>query len=175
MVVAGQAITPLLFSRWAAISEEKLAANVEKALRFAGTVAVVIVAGILLTGKWLVLILYGREFLPAVVPMMILVPGAALYLISRSLLYLLGSRGKPELSAATLLASVAINVFFCWLLIPKIGVIGAACALTIGNIVLLVLLILIVRKRYKVRLMQCVCLRRADIKSIFDSLCSGNR
>lgn len=170
VVVAGQSVLPLLFSRWAAISQEKLATHVEKVLRFATTVGIVIVGGVLLTGKWIVLILYGRDFLPAVQPMMILVPGAALYLISRTLMQLLGSRGVPELSAATLLAGAATNVGLCWLLVPKMGISGAAYASVAGNIILLLLLTLIVRKKYDIKVMHCLYLNKSDIKSLWKSL-----
>ncbi|GAH49770.1 unnamed protein product, partial [marine sediment metagenome] len=166
-VAAGQAILPLLFSRWASLPKEKLAVHVEKVLRFSSTVCVIAIAGILLTGKWLILILYGREFLPAVRPMMILVPGAVLYLLSRTLIELLGSRGVPELSAMVLLPVTVVNAAFCWFLIPLMGIQGAAWASTGGNIVLLVLLMLIIKKKYDIRIMQCIFLRRTEVKSMF--------
>jgi O-antigen/teichoic acid export membrane protein len=165
-VAAGQAIMPLLFSRWASLAEERLAINVEKVMRFASTVSVIAIVGLLLTGKWIVLILYGREFLPAVKPMMILVPGAVLYLLSRTIIGLLGGRGVPELSAMTLLPGTIVNAVLCWFLIPLMDIQGAACASTASNIVLLLLFMLIIKRKYSVRIRQCVFLRKSDLESL---------
>lgn len=169
-VIAGRAILPLLFSRWASLTEEKLSSDVEKTLRFASTVSIIMIVAILFLGKWLVLILYGREFLPAVVPMMILVPGAVIYLLSKVLIFLLNSRGVPELSALVLFIVVVINVALSFLLIPWLGILGAAWASTASNIILLLLLALIAGKKYNVRLTHCLCLNSDDVRGISKSI-----
>jgi O-antigen/teichoic acid export membrane protein len=169
-VLAGQAILPLLFSRWASFPKEGLSAHVEKVMRFASTVSIFMILGILLFGKWMILLLYGREFLPALYPMKVLVPGAVLYLLSRALIYLLGSRGMPEISALMLFIAAIVNAMLSFLLIPRIGILGAASAFTCANVVLLLLLALIVRKKYKVSIKNCLFLTRSDIGSISRSL-----
>lgn len=169
-VMAGQAVLPLLFSRWASFPEERLAKHVEKVLRFASTVAMIMIFGILLTGRWIILVLYGREFLPALTPMMILVPGAVLYLLSHALIQLLGSRGVPELAVLMLFCGVTVNAVLSWLLIPLMGINGAALAATTGHVVLLVSLMMTVKIRFKVRVLHCVGLTINDIKAIGKSL-----
>jgi O-antigen/teichoic acid export membrane protein len=169
-VLAGQAVLPLLFSRWASFPEERVSTHVEKVMRFASTISITMIFGTLFFGKWIVLLLYGARFLPAVVPMMILVPGAVLYLLSKTLVMLLGSRGAPELSALSLLIGIIVNVALSFLLIPLIGISGAAWASTISNILLLLLLMLIVRKKYKIELMNCLCVNRKDVEGISKSL-----
>lgn len=167
---AGQSVLPLLFSKWASLSEDKLNLTVEKVMRFATTIGVVMIMVILLTGKWIILLLYGKEFLPAVRPMVILLPGAVLYLLGRTLMELLGSRGAPELSAMALLLSAVVNAVLCWFLIPLMGIAGAAWAFTTGSIILLLALILIVRKRHSVRIKNCLWINKNDVKSIMKSL-----
>lgn len=167
---AGQSVLPLLFSKWASLSEDKLNLTVEKVMRFATTIGVIMIVVILLTGKWIILLLYGKEFLPAVRPMVILLPGAVLYLLSRALMELLSSRGVPELPAMVLLLSAAVNAIFCWFLIPLMGIAGASWAFTISSVILLLALILIVRKRHRVRVKNCLWLNKNDVKSIMRSL-----
>lgn len=169
-VVAGQAVLPLLFSQWASFPEQRIPAHVEKVMRFASTISIIMIFGILFFGRWMVLLLWGARFLPAVVPMMILVPGAVLYLLSRTLMMLLGSRGAPELSSLSLLAGIIVNVVLSFLLIPQIGISGAAWASTWSNIVLLLLLAFIVKKKYKVRFAHCFGLNRSDMASIMKEL-----
>ena len=125
---------------------------------------------ILLIGKSIILLPDGREFLPAVRPMVILLPGAVLYLLGRTLMGLLGSRGVPELSAMVLLLSVVVNAVLCWFLIPLMGIEGAAWAFTTSGVVLLLALILIVRKRYSIRVKNCLWLNKNDVKIIMKSL-----
>jgi len=170
VVTAGHAVWPLLFSRWASLTQEKLTNHVEKSLRFASSLSVIIVVGILLTGKWIVLLLYGKEFLPSVIPMMILVPGAGMYLLSRILIQLLGSRGSPEFATVALIIGAASNATLCMLFIPGNGIIGAAWASTAGNIILLTILMLIAGKKYDLSIIQCVFLRKPDLKSIIEQL-----
>jgi O-antigen/teichoic acid export membrane protein len=169
-VTAGQAVLPLLFSRWAACSEAELTRHVEKVLRFASTFSLIMLAMLWLTGRLLVLLLLGGEFLPAVGPMMILVPGAVLYLLSRTLMQVVGSRGTPEISAGMLFFTAALNAALTWWLVPRTGIEGAAWASTAGNIVLLAGMFLIVRRRYHVRLGHSVLMRVGDLRSLKKSL-----
>jgi O-antigen/teichoic acid export membrane protein len=169
-VMAGQAVLPLLFSRWASFPEDKLAPHVEKVMRFASSVSIFMIAVILVGAKWIVLFIYGKEFLPAVTPTQILVPGTVLYLLSLVLIQLLASRGRPEYVVIVLMIAVVINAVLCWLVVPVWGIAGAACASTAANIVILVLLTLIVRKKYGIRVANCIGLNRGDIESIMTSL-----
>jgi O-antigen/teichoic acid export membrane protein len=167
-VTASQAVLPLLFSRWAAFPQEHLAGHVEKVMRFASSIALAAIAFLMLAGKWVILTMYGREFLPAVKPMMILVPGTLLYLLSRILMQLLHSRGQPELSVIVLFAAALVNVVLCWLLVPVLGITGAAWAAMCCNILLLLSLTFIVKREYEVQIKRCLVLNRKDILSIIE-------
>jgi O-antigen/teichoic acid export membrane protein len=170
VVTATETVLPLLFSRWAGFPEEHLARHVEKVMRFVSSVSLATIVFIILAGKWIILIMYGAEFLPAVKPMMILVPGTLLYLLSRTFIQLLHSRGLPELSAIMLSVAALTNAVLSWLLVPTMGIIGAALANTCGNIVLLLLLVITVRLRYDIRVSQCLILTRKDVLSIIAQL-----
>jgi O-antigen/teichoic acid export membrane protein len=110
--------------------------------------------------------MYGDRFLPAVKPMMILVPGSVLYLLSRILRELLNSRGRPEMSGLAMLVSTVVNVILCWSLVPQIGTAGAALAQTSANVLLLVAFALMVRNKYKIRLNHCLILKTRDVLSV---------
>jgi O-antigen/teichoic acid export membrane protein len=165
VVTAGQAVAPLLFSKWASLAEDRIARHVEKVMRFASTVVVIMIVVVLLTGKWIILLLYGKEFLPAVRPMMILLPGAALYLLSKALIVLLSSRGRPEIAALFLTAAALINVVLSWYLIPIADIAGAAWASTASNIVLLCGLVFIVGKKFGIRTKHCLFVTRNDVNA----------
>lgn len=166
VIIASRAVTPMLFSRWAAIGEEQLTHHVEKVMRFASTTSIFMIAIILLCGKWVILFLYGKEFLPAVVPMMILLPGTGIYLIGKSLIVLLSSRGKPEWSASILFLSALIKAILCWVFIPSMGIKGAALASILANMGLLATSMVIVMKKYQIHPARCLWLSRNDWKGI---------
>ena len=166
VVTTGQAIMPLLLSKWAAFPKEGLSRHVEKIMRVGGSFALIIIIGILLCGKWMIFLLYGKEYLPAVMPMMILLPGTVLYLLSNTLMVLLGGRGMPEVSAFFLFMSSAITAGLSFYLIPNGGIAGAALASTIGNIALLFGLILFVKRKFGVRARRCFFVTKNDFFSI---------
>lgn len=173
-VTAGRSILPLLFSQWAMMDEKRIASNVEKVMRFASIISVGMIAIVLLTGKWIILILYGENFLAAVEPMIILAPGAALYLLSLALMQLMGSRGNPEWSAYILLISMLINVVLCALLIPTLGIRGGALASTVGNIAIFTSLLIMAKMKFNVRIHRCIGFHMKDIEYIEMSLLRKN-
>jgi O-antigen/teichoic acid export membrane protein len=169
-ITAGHAIMPLLFSRWASFPKEKLNVHVEKVMRFASTISVFMIVVLQAAAKWIVLILYGRDFLPAVKPMRILVPGTVLYLMSYILIQLLSSRGKPELAGANLLIGAVVNGILTWFLIQVMDIHGAALATTVANVVLLTSLVLTVKKKHGINFSRCIFVNKEDIRSIFKAL-----
>jgi O-antigen/teichoic acid export membrane protein len=170
VMAAGQAVLPLLFSRWASISTDRLSSHVERVMRFISTVGLFSILGILLAGKWIIVGMYGQAFLPAVEPMLIMVPGAVLYLLSRALMQLLGSQGIPELSVLVLFSGSAVCAALTWFLIPLVGIAGAAWAATLGDLVQLLLLFWIVKNKFDVRVLQCWWMRRNDIRLAIQSV-----
>ena len=166
IVTASQAVLPLLFSRWAALPEARLTRHVELVMRFLATLSVALIAVLLVGAKTFVLVLYGRRFLPAVAPMMILLPGTMFFLLSKVATQFLGSRGLPELSIAMLALGAAVNAAFSWLLIPRLGIHGAAVASTLGNLALWVSLMATLKSRFGVGLGRCLWLTRTDCRGI---------
>jgi Na+-driven multidrug efflux pump len=98
--------------------------------------------------------------------MRLLVPGAVFYLLGSLFIRFVGSQGRPEWSGLVLLLGAASNAGLSILLIPRWGINGAAVASLAGNLVALAALLVIVQKVFGVRLLQCVGLRRADIRSV---------
>lgn len=170
VVTASQAALPLLFSRWAALDPDQLAPHFEKVMRFITTFSLVVVLFILVSARWVVLLLFGREYLPAVEPMRILLPGTMLYLLSKVVIQFLGSRGLPEVSAGLLLLGSLINALLSVTLIPIYGINGAALASSTGNLALLMGLMAVVTWKYKINLLRCLGLTTSDCRHLMASL-----
>jgi len=160
----------LLFSHWASFPKERLGRHVEKVVRFASTVGITLIITIIFGGKWIVILLYGEQFLPAVRPLIIMLPGYVLYLLSHALIQLLGSQGVPEQSAVILFGGTAIITALSFLLVPVMGINGGALSVVAGHIMIFISLILMARKKYGVRVMKCFIVNKRDIRGIIKTL-----
>jgi len=139
-----QAASTVLLQRVAAETDEQ--ARKELTPLVARTTLWLTALGALLmffVGPWLVSLLYSLQFLPAVKPLQILLPGIVALSVCRLLANDLAAREKPTpntyATGVALLVSVILNVLW----IPKYGIEGAAWASTISYCVALVIVLFI--------------------------------
>ncbi len=130
--IVSSAPTTLMFPKAAAGVEAEtvnLTARLGRQVIIFSLVGAVVMAAL----AWPVIVLfYGREFLPALVPLFILLPGIVLLGFGRVVgAHLFGS-GKPHYGAKISLIALALTVVLDLILIPRIGIIGAALASTIA-------------------------------------------
>lgn len=98
---------------------------------------VTVVTGILLgaSGYFLLPIIFGRDFEPAVPVLLILLLGIAAGNPGSIAGAGLTARGYPHLRSVSLVLAVLVNVGVLVLLVPDHGAVGAAWATVVGNIV----------------------------------------
>lgn len=77
-------------------------------------------------------ILFGDDYLLAVDPLLFLLPGIVFLSVSRILANDIAARGKPEINMYLASATLTVNIFANLMLIPRLGVNGAALATTIS-------------------------------------------
>ena len=75
---------------------------------------------------------FGAAYLDAVTPLLFLLPGIILGSLSRVLANDIAARGRPELNMYTALIVIIVNIICNLLLIPAMGIAGAALATTIA-------------------------------------------
>ncbi|MFA7710364.1 MAG: flippase [Candidatus Neomarinimicrobiota bacterium] len=75
---------------------------------------------------------FGAAYLGAVTPLLFLLPGIILGSLSRVLANDIAARGRPELNMYTALIVIIVNIICNLLLIPAMGIAGAALATTIA-------------------------------------------
>jgi O-antigen/teichoic acid export membrane protein len=79
-------------------------------------------------GSAVILFIYGPEFHPAVVPMLVLLPGIWFLGLGLVIQSDLAGRGRPGLSSGMAALAAGATVILDFVLIPPFGVIGAAVA-----------------------------------------------
>jgi O-antigen/teichoic acid export membrane protein len=103
--------------------------------------------GGVLVGRPFIALLYGADFLPSFVPFLWLLPGICLFPIFKLLTVDLAARGYPGYGTVASAAALAANIGGNVLLIPRMGMAGAALATTISySCMSLLCLVFFVRK-----------------------------
>ncbi|MDD2757895.1 MAG: flippase [Patescibacteria group bacterium] len=122
-----------VFSSLFAVNREEIARLFEKSWRYLFIIVFPLSAGIFAIAEPFITKVYGQNYFPSVLPLRILVISLVfgyLALISGALLNAIGQQKKQTiLMACALLISIVANV----ILIPKLGIIGAAISALIGN------------------------------------------
>jgi len=76
----------------------------------------------------LVPLVFGRPYAASVVPLLVLAPAAVLLTVRRLVSNYFTASGRPGFNAGVQAAAFALNVVANLLLIPRFGIVGAACA-----------------------------------------------
>ncbi len=113
--------------------------------------------------KPVVVILYGKDFLPQIFPFWILLPGVIFYgatsIISS---YFLG-KGKPEIILKLSFIPLIFQVSLCVILIPRLGILGAALAATLSYFMTGMFYIFVFSRVSKVKFRDIIIPRKEDI------------
>jgi O-antigen/teichoic acid export membrane protein len=129
-----------------------------------GTALVSVAGAVVIAGlaPLLVWVLFGSAFLPAVVPLWVLLPGViALGLDKPIASYQLG-RGRPQISLYVALLATPITIVAYVLLIPRYGIVGAAAGSTISYIATTAIEIVYLHRVSPLRFRSLVIPRRSD-------------
>ncbi|MEO0226694.1 MAG: polysaccharide biosynthesis C-terminal domain-containing protein [candidate division WOR-3 bacterium] len=143
----------------------------EKAIRFIAVIsrnfifAALLLSGILfLIGRDVINILFGMKFMPSLSPLRILLPGVIALGFNRVLCGGFSGLGKPEYGTYTVVFSAITTVILDLLLIPKLGINGAAIASTIAYICSATTAIVIFKKAFHCRLSDMLFINKSDLK-----------
>lgn len=93
---------------------------------------------IILCGKLLIRILFTEDFIPAYIPMLILLIGYSISAPIGAVGGALAGIGKVKSSFQRSVLCMLINIVLAFLLIPKFGLIGAACSTSLSLIFTLI-------------------------------------
>lgn len=120
-----ESVGTVLFPEISGKSKEEAAKLVSFAMR--NTLFIVVVIGILLWlgGGLFIRLFFGDSFIPSILLLRILIPGIVLFSINRVLCSYFAGTGRPEYGTYTSIISFILLLTFSFVLIPKIGVVGA--------------------------------------------------
>ena len=132
----------VLFPKVSSTSNENanlITAQVARNTLFLVTCLVIIIA----TASYPIIdYLFGDEFIPAVKPMLFLLPGITTLSVSKIFAADLSGRGRPQYATYASMSSLISNVFLNLILIPRLGIGGAAIASSISYTIASIILFL---------------------------------
>jgi O-antigen/teichoic acid export membrane protein len=134
VIVIPDVLSNVLMPRIAADSNGR-ASLVAQSVRLSGTACGAIIIMLLLISKPLVQILLSPAFLPIVPLMWILAPGIFVRSISKIMIPYFNGTNHPGISSIAVVSGVATNLVFLAILLPIMGLSGAAWAMTLGYFV----------------------------------------
>lgn len=125
-----QAVSTVIFPRLAELHRDEDARRVLTPLIARAVLVVTVAAALLLAAASgpLITLLFGEQYGEARGALLLLLPGIVLLSVSRVLSNDIAARGRPDINMYTAAVTVVLNVAGNILLVPRMGIAGAAIA-----------------------------------------------
>jgi O-antigen/teichoic acid export membrane protein len=109
-----------------------------------------------------ILIVYGEAYLPVVPALILLMPGVWIFSMGKLLAVYIASENRPEIGTYIALVALVATVIFDLVLIPALGITGAAIASSLSYSVSSLLLLVMFLRMSKLTWRQTMIIQRAD-------------
>lgn len=175
MIIVPSMVAEILFSRVARGDSRDLTTRV---LRTMSTIFLPIVILLAAAARFIIVILYGTEFLPSTAALLIMLPGAFLLGLEVIIIGDIAGRGYPWRAALIWIPVFILNCTGYILLIPAYGINGAALSTSLSFILVSLYMIIYLRKTTDFRLAELFIPRKSDftdILSTINALISGRK
>lgn len=110
--------------------------------------------------------IFGSEFAPAVLPFIFLLPGIWILSIGRILVVYLTSIDRPIVGTWSALISLVFTIILDLLLIPSVGLIGAAIATSVAYAVASIVILIVFLHDAPMPILQLFIIQKEDIRII---------
>ena len=119
---------------------------------------------IAMTSSQLLELLFTKSYIPATNSLSLLVVGLGFITIFVALANVITAIGKPSISMIIASVGVLLTAFFCQLLIPILGLVGASIATTIGGAVAMIVAFIVVLRNFP-HILSCISIMKIVIAS----------
>jgi O-antigen/teichoic acid export membrane protein len=168
--IFSEAISTVLFPKLVAMKgAQRLSLTIEA---FKASMIITFLAAVFLCmfGYYLILAIFGEEYLAAYFVLLVLAPGMVLGSGSRILANAISAKGAPELNAYTALLSMIVNIILNIVLIPKYDYMGAAIATSVAYTATFTLRLFVFKRLEKTFLIKIFIIRFEDFINVFNKI-----
>jgi len=160
--VVPTALGPLLYAKWCSTRGPERARQAELASRLNLAYGLVMCLGVALLGKYVLWLLYGREFIPGAAALLPLAPALLFLPLFEVCNNLLAGDGKAMITACILAGTLCVVASVTYLTVPSLGIRGAALGVLGGNAFTGLVSLAVCRKLYGLRIRHCLLLQKDD-------------
>ena len=139
VLLAADSLAIALLPRQTETTLADSAATGLRGARYGAALAIAGAAPLAAFGAFIVPFVFGQEFAPSYLPLVVLLPGAVFFAVQRFCGVPALRANRPSLIAAIYAAGVAANVLLDVWWIPRVGLVGAAAATTCSYLLTAVL------------------------------------
>lgn len=123
-------VYPAASEYWSTNNHAALQKMIDKSMKYTACILIPVGLGVGFFAQDIIVTLYGGEFIHAVLPLLILIVGTVIFGIIKSIGGTLPAVNRPDLAPAKGICGALVNIVLNILLIPRIGITGAAIATT---------------------------------------------
>lgn len=120
--------------------------------------------GAALVGPYVIPFVYGSDFSGAILPFLVLLPGTLIMVSTKLLSKLFTASGHIAVTNKVQIISSIVSIALYLTLIPRMGILGAATAATIGYAIGAVVFWYFYKKTFAERLIELFWVKRSDIQ-----------
>ncbi len=117
-------------------------------------------------GSKVLMLLYGDRYAPAIQPMLIMLPGVVMMSIYHILTRNFTSQNKQQINIAASVTALGLNLVLNLLLIPRMGISGAALSTAISYSLASLILLFVFLRRSGLKLAATLFVRGSDLSAI---------
>jgi len=167
MFIVPGTFSTVLFPKISSAESSDANSFTPKVVRHTFFIMIVLSLFLFFTSRFLILFFFGSAFLPAVAPLLALLPGIIAFGVGGVLAADLGGRGKPEIAVYSSFSCLVINIILNIILIPYLGILGAAIASSISYWVDTLVVLIAFLKISKNRLFEVMIIKKNDFKDYY--------
>jgi O-antigen/teichoic acid export membrane protein len=165
-----QSVQVVLFPKLSSLPTEEADRLTPRVLR--SSLFLTALAGVLLflVSRWLVVLLYGTEYLPGARALQILVPGIVVLSIAKILAGDFSSRDRRIYHTIATAVGFGVNLALCLIWIPRMGIEGAAWAKTVAYVVQSAVGLVLFRRASGAGIIESVIIRGEDFRTYWEAV-----
>jgi len=117
-----------------------------------------------------ILLIFGIEYQGSISPLLLLLPGVIILGVAKVWANDIAARGKPEINMYISIVTIIVNIIGNLILIPKIGLDGAAIATTISYLVCSIMTLIVYSRYSKTSWIDSLIIKLVDINNVIEIL-----
>ena len=165
----------LVFARTPGLTDEDKNRSTPIICRNTFFITIILSIILFITANYIILILYGPTYLPAVKPLWVLLPGVIALSVCKVLSNEIAGRGKPMINTYAAIISLAVNIPLNLLFIPQLGIIGSALASSIAYFVSAIIVLVSFLKISGNSISDTLIIKKGDITYLKDLTCINKK